>query len=112
MKPSACSTSSTRTRSFEFGDLIVAVPRSWPLRMRVRRSPTGSVIAISLFPSLPACLGHARDLAEISEIAQRDTGELELAIVTLGTPRDFAMMMDARLGRVARKLGELELRLE
>jgi hypothetical protein len=70
------------------------------------------VIAISLFPSLPACLGHARDLAEITEIAQRDTGELELAIVALGTPRDFATMMNARLGRVARKLGELELRLE
>src|SRR5512146_2668930 len=112
MKPSACSTSSTRARSFEFGDLIVAMPRSWPLRMRARRSPTGSVIAISLFPSLPACLGHARDLAEISEIAQRDTRHANLAVVALRAARDFAPVMDARLGRIARELGELELRLE
>src|ERR1700761_8019809 len=104
MKPSACSTSSTLMRSFELGDLMVAVPRSWPLRMRARRSPTGSVIAISLFPSLPACLGHARDLAEIRQIAQRDTRHADLAVVTLRAARDFATVMDAGLGRVARQL--------
>jgi hypothetical protein len=36
-----------RIRWREFGDLIFAKPRSCPFRMRVRRSPMGSVIAIS-----------------------------------------------------------------
>src|ERR1700679_200814 len=112
MKPSGCSTSSTRTRSRELGDLIFARPRSWPLRMRVRRSPMGSVIAISSYPSLPARLGHAGDLAEIRQIAKRDTREPHLAVIALGTSAELAAMMDARLGRVARQLRELQMRGE
>src|ERR1700761_9219538 len=112
MKPSACSTSSTLMRSFEFGDLIFAVPRSCPLRMRARRSPTGSVIAISLYPSLPACLGHARDQAEIRQIAQRDTRHAYLAVIALRAARHFATVMDAHLRGVARQFRELELRGE
>src|SRR5690242_18596409 len=107
MKPSVCSTSSNLVRNFELGDLIFANPRSCPLRMRARRSPMGSVIAISLFLSLPARLGHARDLAEISEIAKRDARKAELAVVTLGAARHFAAMMDARLRRIARQFREL-----
>src|SRR5665213_234591 len=112
MKPSDCNTSSTRTRSFEFGDLIFAVPRSWPLRMRARRSPTGSVIAISYFPSLPACLGHARDLAKIRKIAKRDTRELDLAVIALRSARKLATMMDAGLRRIARQFRKLQMRGE
>src|ERR1700754_2416803 len=106
MKPSCCSTSSTLVRSREFGDLIFAVPRSWPLRMRARRSPIGSVI-MSVF-LLPARLGHARDLAEIREIAQRDTRHLHFAVIALRAAAHFAAMMDAHLRRVARQLRELE----
>src|ERR1700733_6034253 len=104
MKPSVCRTSSTRTRWREFGELIFARPRSWPFLMRVRRSPMGSVIAISV-PSLPACLGHAGDEPEIRQIAKRDARQLDLAIVTPRAARQLAAMMNARLGRIARKLG-------
>src|ERR1700749_2451902 len=102
MKPSCCSTSSRLTRRREFGDLIFAVPRSWPLRMRARRSPIGSVIIF--FSLLPARLGHARDLAKIREIAQRDTRHLEFAVIALRTAADFAAMGNAHLRRIARQL--------
>src|SRR3569623_3771322 len=95
-------------RSCEFGDLIFAVPRSWPLRMRASRSPMGSLIAILCL--LPARLGHARHLAEIRKIAQRDTRHLHLAIIALRTAAHLATMVDARFGRLARQLRELEPR--
>src|SRR5690348_4331371 len=112
MKPSSFSTSSTRVRKREFGDLIFAIPRSWPLRMRARRSPMGSVIAISSIPSLPACFRHARDLAEVGHVTQSNAREFEFAVVALRTARELAAMVDADLRGVARKLGELEARLE
>src|SRR5689334_11123033 len=112
MKPSSFKTSSTRVRKRELGDLIVAIPRSWPLRMRARRSPMGSVIAISSNPSLPTCLGHARDLAELRQIAQRNAGQFQFAVVALGAARHLAAIMDAHLRGVARQLGELEARLK
>src|SRR5689334_16792004 len=88
------------------------MPRSWPLRMRARRSPMGSVIAISSIPSLPAGLRHARDLAKIGEIAQSDARKLQFAVVTLGAARKLAAMMRADLRRVARQFRKLEARLE
>src|SRR5690348_7647049 len=97
MKPSACRTSSTRARSLDAGLFTFEVPRSWPLRMRARRSPIGSVIAISLAP-LPAGLGHARDLAPIAKITEHDAGKLGLAVITLRAARQLAAMMNARLG--------------
>src|SRR3982751_3776890 len=112
MKPSSLSTSSTRTRKREFGDLIVAIPRSWPLRMRARRSPMGSVIAISSIPSLPACLRHARDLAKVGHITQSNARQFQFAVVTLRTAGELTAMMNADLRGVARQLGELKARFE
>src|ERR1700749_1703870 len=102
MKPSACSTSSNRTRWREFGDFTFDMPRSWPLRIRVRRSPMGSVIAI--WNLLPARLGHAGHLSEVRKLAQRNARQLNLAIIPLGAARQFAAVMDARLRRIARQL--------
>src|SRR5580765_2952641 len=106
MKPSSCSTSSTRARNLEAGLFTFAVPRSWPLRMRARRSPIGSVIAIS--SPLPAGLGHTGDLPPVAQLAQRNARQFRLAVITLRPARHLAAMMDACLGRVARQLRELE----
>src|SRR5882762_1017061 len=109
MKPSSTSTSSRRARRREFGEFTFARWRSWPFLMRVSRSPIGSLIAI--YPvSLPARLGHARDLAEIRKVAKRDARQLHLAVVALRAARQVATMVDAHLGRVARQLGQLEAR--
>src|SRR6185437_3088393 len=110
MKPSAASTSSRRVRSLELGDWIFDNPRYCPLRMRVNRSPMGSVI-IAL-PSSPARFGHAGDLAEIRQIAQRDTRQLGLAVEALRTAGQFAAMVDTHLRGIARQLRELEARVE
>src|SRR5215469_13379162 len=79
--------------------------------MRVRRSPMGSVTAIFL-PSLPARLGHARDLAEIRKIAQRDTRQFHFPVKALGPSGKLAAMVNSHLRRVARKFRELEARVE
>src|SRR5579885_266583 len=110
MKPSACSTSRTRTRWREFGDVTLAMPRTWPFLMRASRSPMGSVIAI--FFSLPARLRHARYLAEIGKFPQRDARQFQLAIVALRPARQFAAMVNACLRRIARKLRKLQPRVE
>src|ERR1700743_2390411 len=103
MKPSSTSTSSKRARRPEVGELPFARGRGWPFLMRVSRSPIGSLIAI--YPvSLPARLGHARDLAEIRKVAQRDARQLHLAVITLRAAAEFAAVMDAHLRRVARQL--------
>src|SRR3569833_804518 len=109
MKPSSCSTSSRRVRRRELGDLILFMRRIWPLRMRVMRSPIGSII---IGVSLPARLGHAGDLAEVGQRAQGDTAHLDLAVVTLRTTREFATVMDALLRGFARLFGLLEVRGE
>src|SRR3712207_8300018 len=50
--------------------------------------------------------------ALVAELAQRDTGHAELAVVSAGTARDLATIADAGRARVARQLGQLEARLE
>src|SRR5215469_539895 len=79
--------------------------------MRASRSPMGSVIAISV-PSLPARLGHARDVAKIGQIPKRNARQLELAVIALGAAGEITAMMNARFRRIARKLGELQVRAE
>src|SRR4051812_4724024 len=47
-----------------------------PLRMRVRKSATGSVIDMAS----PARLRHAGDVAVVRELAQADPAQAELAV--------------------------------
>src|SRR4028118_2177011 len=47
------------------------------LRMRVRKSATGSVIDIA---DLPGALRHARDVAVVGHVAQADPADAELAV--------------------------------
>src|SRR5688572_14162128 len=107
MKPSDCSTSSTRPRRVDAGVETTSRRRIWALRMRVSISPSGSERLI-VFVSLPARLHQARDLPEIAEFAQGDTAHLELAIVGARTARHFAAVADAVRSRITRQFGELE----
>src|SRR5438067_11764000 len=111
MKPSNFSTSKSRPRKLEAGVDTFARPRSCPLRMRARRSPIGSLIAIAPYP-LPARLGHARHLPKIGEVPQSDARHFHLAVVAAGAPRKLAAVVDARGRGVARQLGELQTRGE
>src|SRR5262245_20801601 len=111
MNPSAFSTSNRRPRSFEAGVEIFARPRICPLRIRAKRSPIGSLIAIAS-RSLPAGLCDARRLTEIRKIAKRNARHLELAVEALGPARQFAAIVNPRARRIARKLGELHARGE
>src|SRR5215210_4120291 len=52
------------------------------LRIRVRKSATGSVMDMRL----PARLGHARDVAHVGQLAQADAAEPELAVDGAGAP--------------------------
>src|SRR5258706_15144340 len=111
MNPANYSTSRSRPRKLEAGVDTFARPRSCPLRMRARRSPIGSLIALAPYP-LPARLGHARHLPEIGEFPERDAGHFHLAIITAGASRKLAAMVDARGRGVARQLGEFQTRRE
>src|SRR5689334_16283888 len=99
MKPSDFSTSRTRPRSVEAGVVTVSRRLICALRMRVSISPIGSVRLIDLF-SLPARLYHAGHLPEVSEGPQRDTAELELAVVAARTTGHFAAIAHARRRRI------------
>src|SRR3954447_13634488 len=61
--------------------LLDGISTSWcaavmPLRTRVRKSDTGSVIDIGS----PGALGHARHVAVVRELAQADAADAELAV--------------------------------
>src|SRR6185312_5886118 len=111
MKPSALSTSATRSRCLEPGIETFDFVRICALRMRVIMSPIGSLTAISLSP-LPARLHKARDQAFVAELAESDTAEFVLAVVGARTAGQLAAIADARARRVARQLGKLEGRGE
>src|SRR6218665_2351518 len=111
MKPSDCSTSSTRPRRVDAGVETTSRRRIWALRIRVSISPSGSERLI-VFVSLPARLDHARDLPEIAQLAQGDTAHLELAVVGARTARHFATVTDAVRGGIARQFGQLDGRGE
>src|SRR5438270_7238751 len=63
--------------NFEAGMSTDSKSACSPLRMRVRKSATGSVIDMAL----PARLGHAGDVALVGHLAQADPAEAELAEV-------------------------------
>src|SRR4051794_37267128 len=79
----------------------------WPLRIRVSRSPKGSVIAIPWAP-LPAGLGHAGDQALVGQFPEHDPRKTELAVVRARTARQLTAVANARRVTVARKLRHLE----
>src|ERR1051325_2143184 len=78
MKPSFLRTSSTLTRSREPGVDTFGFLRICALVMREIMSPSGSFNCMRA--SLPARLHQARDQALGTELAQRDTAELVLAV--------------------------------
>src|SRR6185437_5411640 len=96
----------------EAGTVTLSRRADWPLRMRVSKSPTGSVIAMVYGPPLPARLHDAGQGAQRSELPQRQPRQLELAIHGARTARDLAPIANARRRGVARQLGELEPRAE
>src|ERR1700761_8867879 len=111
MYPSDLSTSSTLARILEPGLETLDLARICALRMRVMRSLIGSCVDIDR-PSLPARLHEPGNQALGAEFAQRDAGQLVLAIVRARTARQLATQADARGRRVARHLGELQGRRE
>src|SRR3569833_4239616 len=104
MKPSALSTSATRSRCLEPGIETLDLARICALRMRVIISPIGSS---TISAPLPARLHEARNQALVAEVAQRDTAQLVLAVVRMRTARQLATVMNANLRRNARQLSEL-----
>src|SRR6185312_11601363 len=108
MKPSVLSTSSTRSRCFEPGIETFDLLRIWALRMRAIISPIGSLTAIA--PSLPARLYKARNQALRPELAQRNTAQAMLAVVSARAATQLTAVANARLGRVARQLRQFQRR--
>src|SRR6056297_3687702 len=105
MYPSAARTSSTRTRIFEAGVRTVDLPRIWLLRIRVSISPIGSFISL---PSSPARFHNAGQLPGRAQIAQRDTGNLEFAVIRMRTTSQLAAVVQPGRRAVARQLCQLQ----
>src|SRR4029079_2621467 len=70
--------------------------------MRAIMSPIGSLTAIA--PSLPARLYKAGNQALRPELAQRDTAQAMLAVVSARAATQLTAVADARLGRASRPL--------
>src|SRR5262245_59481494 len=84
-----------RTLSLEAGMTTDFARRRVALRMRVRRTATGSVI-IGVAPRLPGGLAHAGDLAEQRLLPQADAADAELAVHGARTAAQRAAPDDAR----------------
>src|SRR6478609_1317438 len=108
MYPSRWSTSSTRVRSFEAGVRTESLRACWPLRMRVSRSPSGSVIAI--FVPLPARLGHAGDQALVGQFPKHDPRQAKLAVISARTAGQLTAVANPCRVPVAWQLGHLQAR--
>src|SRR5512132_3049214 len=65
--------------SFDDGMSTVSWAAVIPLRIRVRKSATGSVMDMLLGLRLPAALRHARHVALMGQLAQADAAQAELA---------------------------------
>src|SRR5690242_11262146 len=76
------------------------LPAVWPLRMRVSRSATGSVM-LMLRPS-PAALGEPRNLAAACDLADLHPREPELAVHAARTSGDGAALALPRGARITR----------
>src|SRR5919205_625155 len=79
--------------SFELGISTVSCAAMIPLRMRVRKSATGSVIDMRS----PARLRHAGDEALVGELAQADPAQAELAVHRARAPAAPAARMRSGL---------------
>src|SRR5438067_13071032 len=64
-----------------------------PFRMRVSMSAIGSVIDIRSL--LPACLGHARNVAAERELPEANPAELKFPVIPAGAPAHFAAILFA-----------------
>src|SRR5213083_458564 len=93
MNPSDLRIRAISTLSFDAGSST----RSWcdwiPLRIRVNMSATGSVIDILDSSVLPACFGHAGDVAAERELPKADPAKLELAQVASWPPANLAAIL-------------------
>src|SRR5579872_983244 len=82
MKPSSLRTFAISFFNRDEGTSTRSCLAIFALRMRVSMSATGSVItAICLLLPLPRCLGDARNLAAMRELAEADPAQAELAQV-------------------------------
>src|SRR3954447_3133917 len=79
---------------FEWGITTSSWPACSPLRMRVRKSAIGSVIDMTL--DLPARLLDAGDQTLVSDVAQADAAQAELAVVRTRTTAALAAVVVAR----------------
>src|ERR1700747_2911613 len=86
-----------------------ALPAVWPLRMRVRRSATGSVMLMAFVPS-PARLRQARNLAARGHFADLHPREAKLAAHAARAARDGGAVALARGARVPRHRLQCRLR--
>src|SRR5215469_356943 len=77
------------------------LPAVWPLRIRVNRSATGSVMLMRR-PS-PARLGEARDLAAARDLADLHPRKAELAVHAARAPGDGAALALPRRTGIARQ---------
>src|SRR5215510_9314889 len=92
----------------EAGTVTLSRRADWPLRMRVSKSPTGSVIAMVYGLPLPARLHDAGQGAQRGQLTQRQPRKLELAIDRARPAGELAPVADARRRGVARQLRQLE----
>src|ERR1051325_2850865 len=107
MNPSSFRISHTRTFSLELGMSHFSCSARLALRMRVRRSATGS-----LFIGLPARPHDARDLALERELPEAEAAQLELPDVAARPAAQLAAVVRARreLRRTLRLRDERGLR--
>src|SRR3954453_8520309 len=96
---------------FEAGVRIESLRACCPLRMRVRRSPRGSVIAIPRAP-LPTRLCDTRDQALVGQLPEHDPRQTELAVICARTAGQLAAVADPCRVPVPRQLGHLQTRDE
>src|SRR6185437_13511137 len=83
----------TSVLNLECGMSTYSKSASSPLRMRVRRSASGSVIDMAL----PARLRESGDVALVRHLAQADPAEAELAVVGARATAPLAAVVVARL---------------
>src|SRR4029079_891125 len=92
----------------EAGTVTLSRRADWPLRMRVSKSPTGSVIAMVYGLPLPARLHDAGQSARRGKITQRKATKLDLSIHGPRTARKLAPIADTSRRGIARQVGKLE----
>src|SRR6516165_3714100 len=87
--------------------MTLVLLRIWALRMRERRSPSGSFMDI-VRASLPARLQQSGDQPLGAKLPQRDARQFMLAVKAARSARQLAAIANARGRGVARQFGELE----